>query len=216
MADFQAAKRRFYELRCQKAAEGLERRGFQTVVVESREAAVQQILELVPPEATVGVPGSVTIRELELLPRLEQRGNPVIQHWIPGLPKEEGRRLRREELLADVLLTSTNALTLDGQLVNIDGGGNRVAAMIFGPDKVILVVGANKICDDLEAALFRAKKIAAPINALRLNTATPCAKTGYCVDCQTPNSICAVTVIMDKKPGLADITVILVPEELGY
>lgn len=216
MSDYQQARRTYYRLRCEQTRESLHKNDFEAFVVENRAEAADQVLELIEPEATVGVPGSVTIRELGLLEALEDRGNQVVHHWLAGISDEERRELRIQQLNSDVLLTGTNALTLHGQLVNIDGTGNRVASMVFGPRKVIVVAGANKLCDDLDGAVQRVKRVAAPINALRLGLDTPCARTGYCVDCTAAQTICAITVIIDKRPSQTEFAVVLVPEELGY
>lgn len=216
MQDYHEARTVYYRLRCEKTAESLRRRGFDAVVVRDREEAVTRVMDEVGPEDVVGVPGTVSVRELDLLTRLEERGNRVVQHWVSGVSPEELRSLRVQQMNSDVLLTGTNALTLDGQLVNIDGTGNRVASMVFGPRKVVIVAGANKIVDDLEEAVHRVKRIAAPINAVRLGTRSPCATTGYCVDCESANTICAVTVVIDRRPSQTEMTVVLVPEDLGY
>ena len=214
MSDFQQARQKFYELRCEKAAESLHENGFNAVVAKDREDAAAKILELIGPEDEVGIPGTVTVRELGLDKALQERGNRTIEHW--GADREKMRQLRLEQINSDVLLTGTNAVSLDGKLVNIDGTGNRVGGMIFGPERAIIVAGANKIADDLDAAKKRARRVAGPINAIRLSTESPCAETGYCVDCESSKTICRVTVIMDKKPGGIDATVVLIPEELGY
>jgi len=216
MTDYQEARRTYYRLRCNHTAKALEKNGFEAYTTASVKEAAAKVLELISPDETVGVPGTVTIRELGLIEALRDRGNEVVHHWLPGISDEERRELRIRQLNSDVLLTSSNAVTLDGQLVNIDGTGNRVASMVFGPRRVIVVVGANKLCQDTEEAVQRVKRVAAPINALRLGLDAPCAKTGYCVDCVSPNTICGITVIMDRRPSQTEVTVILVPEELGY
>jgi hypothetical protein len=119
-------------------------------------------------------------------------------------------------MVADLFLSSSNAVTLNGELVNIDGVGNRVNSTNFGPGKVILVVGYNKIVEDVQEAIQRIKNVAAPLNARRLNVDVPCAKVGKCVDCNSPNRICRAIVIHERKPSLTDILVILVGEELGF
>jgi len=213
--DYQQARQRFYRLRCKKAAKSLKANGFEAVVAQDGQDAVQSVLDVISPEDVVGLPGTVTARQLQLQKALREQGNEVVEHWVEG-SAEEIRQRRIRQLNSDVLLTGTNALTLDGKLVNIDGTGNRVAAMIFGPPRVVVVAGANKICHDKEEAVARAKRIAGPINALRLDTESPCAKTGYCVDCDSPNSICRITTVIDREPGQTEITVVLVPEQLGY
>ncbi len=216
MSDYQQARREFYRLRCEATAAALVDKGFEAITAADREDAAQRIMDMIDPDETVGIPGTVTVRELGLMQSLQERGNPVVQHWVTDAEPAEIRELRLKQLTSDVLLTGTNAVTLDGRLVNIDGTGNRVAAMVFGPDRVIVVTGANKIVDDLQEGVDRVKRIAAPINAIRLDTRSPCARTGYCVDCEAGETICGVTVVMDRKPGGTDVTVVLVPEELGY
>ncbi|MFO7942068.1 MAG: lactate utilization protein [Bacillota bacterium] len=216
MPDYDSARKSYYRMRCEKVAEGLKKRDFEAIVAEDMEEASARILEMIDVEDTVGIPGSVSVRELGLVEALSERGNGVVQHWVSGRSREEMRSLRLAELNSDVLLSGTNAITLDGKLVNIDGTGNRVASMVYGPDKVIVIAGANKIADDLDEALKRSRRVAAPINALRLDLDTPCAKTGYCVDCESPKTICAITVIMEKRPSETEMIVVLVPEDLGY
>ena len=123
----------------------------------------------------------------------------------------------RRELTCDLFLTSANALTADGRLVNIDGNGNRVAASIFGPRRVVFVVGRNKIVDGgIDVAIDRIKREACPPNCRRLNKKTPCATTGVCADCSSPDRICKVTVVMDRRPSQTDACVLLVDEDLGF
>jgi hypothetical protein len=119
-------------------------------------------------------------------------------------------------MTSDLFLSGVNAITMNGELVNIDFAGNRVNAMSYGPGKVILVAGYNKIVEDVQEAIKRIKNVAAPLNARRLNIDVPCAKLGRCVDCNSPNRICRVVVILERKPALTDILIILVGEELGY
>jgi hypothetical protein len=132
------------------------------------------------------------------------------------LTAEEKSKIRHEQLACQVFFTSTNALTLDGVLVNMDGVGNRVGAMTFGPDKVVVVAGVNKICKDINAALERIELVASPQNNLRLQTQNPCTLKGYCMDCQNKSRICNVLSIMYKKPLATDITVVIIGESLGY
>jgi hypothetical protein len=122
----------------------------------------------------------------------------------------------REELNSDVYLASSNAVTEDGRLINIDMTGNRVVAMIFGPPKVILVVGVNKIVKDVDEGIKRVKNVATPMNARRLGLKVPCASTGVCTNCDAEDRLCRVTTIIEKRPSRSDISVILVGEELGF
>ena len=152
----------------------------------------------------------------EILALAHKPGVEVIDPFLPGLAPEIAQERRRQSLLADFFLTGTNALTLDGKLVNLDGMGNRVAAMCFGPKKVILAVGLNKVAPDLETAMARVKHHAAPINAIRLSRATPCVETGLCSDCKSPERICYMWSIIEGHMLENRIHVKLVGEDLGY
>ena len=147
---------------------------------------------------------------------LKSRGNTVFDHWDSSKSPLENLDARRKQLTADYFLTSINAVTIDGELVNIDGAGNRVSAMIFGPNHVIAIVGYNKIAKNIDEAIWRTKNIASARNSKRLGLNTPCAKTGFCMDCKQPVSICRITTIIDYKPMLTEFTIILTPLDLGY
>lgn len=208
----------FAEDRGRRAAEALKRRDFNAHYVETQDKAKEMILKEVPPGAIVGVGGSVTIREMKILEDLRARGHKVLDHWeIPRSALEESFQMRRAQQVCDVFLTSSNAITQDGQLVNTDGSGNRVNAMTFGPKKAIVVAGVNKIVANLEGALRRIKEIAVPLNCRRLNYSPPCIQAGKCVDCRIPQRVCRITTIIEwKPPFFADYLVILVGENLGY
>jgi len=199
-----------------RAVAALVKNKFSATYCKTGSEAVEKILEQIPSSASVGIGGSCTVMQLGLLDKLASRGNEVLNHANPGLTPDESAKIRIRQLTSDVFLSSTNALTLDGKLVNTDGVGNRVAAMIFGPKKVILVVGINKIVKDVEAAEERIKLYAAPINNKRLNCPNPCTKTGECMECQGDTRICNVTTIMKKRPVLTDVHVFVVGEELGF
>lgn len=200
----------------EKVVKALEKNNFQAYYAANRTEAVEKVLALIPANATIGVGGSWTLKELGIPEQLEKKGHTVYDHNKPGLALEESIALRRKELLCDVFLSGTNAITLDGQLVNTDGTGNRVAAMSFGPQKVIVVVGVNKIVSDLDAAMERIEIYAAPINNKRLGRPNPCTVTGMCMDCQGSTRICNITTILHKKPPMIDFQVIVVGEELGF
>lgn len=199
-----------------KVIEKLEAHQFKAVYVKSKEEAVREIWKHLAPVQTVGVGGSVTIRELGLVEQLEAKGKVVWDHWKPGLTKEQSSDVRKSQLSSDVFLSSVNAITMNGELINIDGIGNRVSASIFGPGKVILIAGVNKIVEDVEAGIRRIKNVVTPMNAKRLNLDLPCAKLGRCADCNSPDRICCVTVVYERKPLWTDVHIILVGEELGY
>ncbi|HPI99130.1 MAG TPA: lactate utilization protein [Synergistales bacterium] len=204
------------EITGEKVVEALTKNGFSATYYGSAEEAVAAILEQIPEGSSVGVGGSWTVGELDLPGELDARGHEILDHGKAGLSREEKNEIRRKQLTCDVFLSGTNAVTMEGELVNVDGTGNRVAAMIYGPGKVIIVAGVNKIVKDLSAALIRIKTIAAPINNKRLGLPNPCVQTGECMDCQGPTRICNVTTILHKKPLLSDIHVFIVGEDLGF
>lgn len=194
----------------------LKQNNFNAFYFSKRKEAVEHILDLIPQGAKVGCGGSVTLKELKIIELAKTKGAQILDHNLPGLTAEEKAGIRHEQLACHVFLTSTNALTLDGVLVNMDGVGNRVGAMTFGPEKVIVVAGINKICKDVDAAIKRVKLVASPQNNLRLQTENPCTVKGYCTDCQGKSRICNVLSIMYKKPFATDITVVIIGESLGY
>ncbi|MCR6545581.1 lactate utilization protein [Dehalobacterium formicoaceticum] len=200
----------------QQVTKALIKNEFDAVYVATRDEAVKEVLKYITPESTVGVGGSVTISDLEIPQKAAAMGAQVLNHNVPGLSDEEKMKIRRGQLLSDVFLCSSNAITLDGRLVNLDGAGNRVAAMTFGPKKIVIVAGINKICVNEKAAYERIEMIAAPMNNKRLNMANPCKEQGICSDCQTKSRACRIYSVLRKKPLLSDITVILVGEDLGY
>jgi L-lactate utilization protein LutB len=206
----------FSEKQLLRVEKFLKDRGFNTFVVENKESAKKKVLELIPEGATIGVGGSLTIRQINVLEELEERGHKIFNHWIPGLSQEEDMEMRKSSLLSDVFLSSVNAITLSGELVNIDGIGNRVSAQIFGPKKVIVVVGKNKIVMNLETAIWHIKNITAPLNAKRLNVDVPCSEYGYCTDCNSPKRICRVITILEAPPSRTPFYIILVNENLGF
>lgn len=204
-----------YDILGEKLVKALVKNNFEASYVKTRQDALKKLLELIPADATVGFGSSVTLGELGIIAKLEERGTPVMNHTKPGLSPEDIRTIRRKQLLSDVYLTGTNAVTLDGKLVNMDATGNRVGAMLFGPDKVFIVIGVNKAVKDVAEAEQRIKLWASPPNNKRLGYPNPCAETGVCVDCQGPTRICNVMTVMHKKPKLTGIHVIVVGEELG-
>ena len=199
-----------------KATEALTKNNFSSVYSKTKQDAAEQLLALIPAGATIGVGGSSSINEVGVLDELKKRGHTIYNHNVPGLTPDESLALRRAQLTCDVFLCSTNAVTLDGKLVNVDGIGNRTAAMMFGPKQVIVVAGVNKIVRNVDEAEKRIEMLAAPINNKRLNLPNHCTKTGMCMDCQAPTRICNVTTIIRKCPRLTPTTVIVVGEELGF
>lgn len=194
----------------------LQKNNFQAEYVESGKEAVKRVLDLIPSEAVVGLGGSVTISQLGIQCELEKRGNKLLIQLGPGITAEESLVVRRKMLTTDIFLCSTNAITLDGKLVNVDGMGNRVAAMIFGRGKVLIVAGVNKIVKDVDSALERIEMNVAPVMNKQRGRTLPCTVMGLCMDCQDPSRTCNITAIIRKKPWQTDITVIIVGENLGY
>ncbi len=209
-------KRWWVEERMKKTAEKLKAHDFEALCVNTKEEAISEVWKHIGPETRVGVGGSITMRELGIVEALKAKGNAVYDHWVPGLSIDDSLRIRRSQLTCDVFLGSVNAVSMNGELVNIDGAGNRVSSTVFGPKKVILVVGYQKIANDLEEALKRARDVAALINAKRLKADVPCVKAGKCVDCNAPDRVCRVVVIYERRPSYTEMLVILVGEELGY
>ena len=196
--------------------ENLKKNNFAVHVAENKEEGAQIVRSLIEKGATIGVGGSVTIDQLDILDGLEAEGHLIFNHNKAGLTPQQVLDFRRRELTCDVFLTSTNALTEKGELVNIDGVGNRVAALTFGPKRVVVATGINKIVADVHAGIARIGSVAAPLNNKRLKKDMPCTKVGQCVDCQLPGRICNVTTITKKRPPLTDIHIVLIKEELGY
>ncbi len=197
-----------------RAVEVLNKNGFKAQYVPDKVSATEEILKLVDKGATVGLGGSHTLDALNITEVLQKHGNTVFNHQ--GLSKEEAFKVRRQEITADVFMSSSNAITLEGDLINVDGTGNRVAAMIFGPGKVIIVAGANKVVKDEAAGRERIKMLAAPLNAARLNRKTPCTATGMCMDCSSPERICNATTIIHRPLTCTETYVIIIGEALGY
>lgn len=202
-----------YALVGPRLVEKLKQNNFNACYVANRQAAVQAVLTLATVGDTVAFGGSMTIKELELGAAVKAHGCEVMS--VQSGVSAEAMDKRRQHLTADVYISSSNAITMDGELVNTDSIGNRVAGMMFGPKRIVLVIGMNKLVKDINAGMERVKMVAAPQNSILFARSTPCAKTGYCVNCNSPERICNITTIMHKAPRGADIHVILVGESLG-
>ncbi len=205
-----------HEQRCEKAVEALGQNGFIASYCPTPAAAREYLLSHGAAASSVGFGGSRTIVDLGVEELFAGQGKEILNHGVPGLEPDRKMEVMRRQLTCDLFLTSANAVTLSGWLVNIDGNGNRVAALTFGPRKTIVVAGRNKLVDgDLAAAIHRVKNVAAPPNAKRLNCNTPCARTGFCANCNSPERICRILHVMDRKPRVADLHVLIVNEEMG-
>jgi len=156
------------------------------------------------------------VKDLKLLERNSLKGKQLLYHNNPHLTPEEKNEIRKSQLTCDLFISSSNAITEDGKLVNIDGLGNRINAMLFGPKKSLIIAGINKIVANVDDGIKRIKRIASPMNAKRLGYNTPCAKLGYCTDCNSPDRICRAISIIEKKPNSSDIEIVLIGENLGF
>ena len=198
-----------------KVAEALNKRHFEAYYCPDCAEALEKILELIPQDHVVSWGGTATVAELGVKEALRQRGQAVIDRDT-AKDAQERQQMLKQALTCDTFLMGSNAISADGQLVNIDGTGNRVAALCFGPTQVVVVAGMNKVAGDLDGAMRRAREVAAPMNAQRFPLKTPCVANGLCGDCKGPDSICAqiVTTRLCKPAGR--IKVVLVGEDLGF
>ena len=215
MAILQKAREELQQVLVQEVLQSLIKNRFEALYVSSREEAREKILAMIPTGASVGYGGSLTLDELGIKDVLKKGNYQFIDRGRSETSAEELFKLRRESLLSDVFLCSTNALTKDGKLVNIDGIGNRLAALTFGPKKVIVVAGLNKVVADVEEGLKRIRNSVAPLHARRRGWKVPCANTGYCMDCRSADRICGTITITEFQREKGRITVFLVGESLG-
>lgn len=206
-----------HEQKCLKAVEALGSNGFTARYCPTPQEAADYIMAEAGDAVTIGFGGSMSIVGLEVETRLRDLGKQILNHGSSTFSLDEKLDIMRRQLTCDLFLSGCNALTLSGELVNIDGVGNRVAAMIFGPRKVIVVAGRNKLVDgSVQDAIMRVKNWATPPNAKRLNYNTPCARTGFCSNCNSPERICRATTVIDRKPRLTDLQVLVVNADLGF
>ena len=192
----------------------LEKKGYAVQLFKSAQEAKDYVLNSVQAGQSVGVGGSITVQQMELDKALAEKGCPVWWHWTAPGPEKEAAHVNAA--VADVYLCSANALTEKGQIINIDGHGNRVAATLHGPGKVVFIIGKNKLVPDYDAAIERIKSAACPPNAKRLGLNTPCAVLGKCTDCDSPQRMCGATVILERAVTGHPMEVVLVEEDLGY
>ena len=205
-----------YEIQAETVIKALEKRNITGYYCADCTSAAKLAEELVPTGSTVAFGGSMSLSESGVMDMLRNRSDIRLIDRSKANSPEEIKQMYRDSFSADVYFMSTNAITLDGELINIDGNGNRVAALIYGPDKVVMVVGMNKLVSTVEDGVNRLSDIAAPANGVRMNKQTPCATTGFCHDCFPPECMCSHTVIT-RRCGTPDrIHVILVGETLGY
>jgi hypothetical protein len=205
----------FQEKQVERTIHALKKNNFEALFVPDSKAAFEEVMKRIPDGVTVGAGGSVTLTQIGLLNALERRNIRLIWPIQQAKNMDERMELIRKSFSSDFFLTSTNAITEDGKLFNVDATGNRVGAMFIGPKKTIVVAGVNKIVKDMEAAEKRVREWVAPQNAKRLGRKTPCVETGVCADCSSPDRICNIYVILGKRPSRTEVSVILVGERLG-
>lgn len=214
----------FRKGRLRQAAKALEQNNFEVYTAANEDAARELVVDGLiaglmegANRTTASFGGSMTLVETGIYEAVKNVPElSVIDTYDRNTPRYEVLEMRRRALTCDIFLTSTNALTMDGKLVNLDGTGNRVAALTFGPKEVVVVAGVNKLCRDTHAAMRRIKDYAAPVNAIRLGRKTPCTKTLKCEDCTSPDRICNSWVITEKSLPKGRIKVVLVERDLGF
>ncbi len=200
----------------EKCVQNLKKHGFDAHLTGSVDEARELIIKMIGDLETFGFGGSDTTRTLGIMEELKQRGKTIYDHWQEGLSREEDLEIRLLQGRCDCFLCSANAVSATGEVVNVDGIGNRTNGMTFGPKKVVIVAGMNKVAQDLNGALQRVREVAGPMRAKSLGMQTPCAETGFCSDCNVPQRICRITTILHRRPMLSDESVILIKTSLGF
>ena len=185
-------------------------------LAESKEEVINIIEGIINEGSSVSVGGSMTLSELGIIEYLRSGRYEFLDRYKAGLSVADMEEIFKKSFFADAYFTSTNAITEDGELYNVDGNGNRVAAMMYGPKKVIIITGSNKIVKNMDEAIKRVKEIAAPLNAKRLNKKTPCTKVGHCMDCKSPERICNEYTVIKKQRDKDRMHVIFINENMGY
>ena len=215
-----AAQEQYWGIRLESAQEALQKNGFAASIhPTAKEAArfvAEDMLPITDPKI-VGFGGSTTVIQSGLLDLIRAKnGITLLDTTDRSLSREQIIELRRQALLSDLFLASSNAVTMDGRLLNLDMIGNRVGAMHFGPRKVALLVGRNKLCEDMDQARVRVKELASPMNTMRIGSKTPCVKTGRCSECKSPERICNVWTVTEKCFPPQRIHILLTNEEAGF
>ena len=203
------------EVKINRTLESLRKNNMESFLINTHEELIGKIEELVDVDSKVSFGGSSTLFETKVMEHLRSGRYELLDRYKEGLTQKEIKKIFRESFFCDAYFTSTNAITEEGELYNVDGNGNRVAAMLYGPDKVIVIAGVNKIVKDINEAIYRVENFAAPANAKRLDKKTPCTVTGKCMNCSSPERICREYTVI-RKPVPNRIFVLLLNEEYGY
>lgn len=209
------AKNEFYKIKAENVIKSFAKRNIEGYYAENAESARKKMLELIKENSLVSWGGSKTLQEIGIFEQLKE-GNYNLLDRTTAENSTEKEKIYHQALNSDYYLMSSNAITQSGKLINVDGNGNRLAALIYGPKNIIIAAGMNKVTTDEESAVKRVRNQAAPANVVRLDKKTPCAKTGYCHSCQVEDTICCQTVITRYSRQKERIKVILVGEELGF
>lgn len=199
-----------------RTIDSLEKNNMNGYLAKDKNELINIIDMIVKENSLVSCGGSVTLSETGVIDHLRSDRFEFLDRAKEGLTPDDIVRMYKKTFMSDAFFTSTNAITEKGELYNVDGNGNRVAAMLYGPEKVIVVCGVNKIVKDIPAAIERNKRISAPVNTKRLNKATPCAKVGYCMDCNSKERICNEYTVIKRQRNKDRIHVIFMNENLGY
>ena len=205
-----------YERQIERTIKALENNNMKGYLVKSKEDLIKKIDELVEENSFVACGGSQTLFEAGVIEHLREGRFDFLDRYKEGLKPQDMKDIYRKSFFADAYFTSTNAITENGELYNVDGNGNRVAAMLYGPDKVIVICGKNKIVKDVDAAIERNEQFSAPANAKRLDTKTPCKVSGYCMDCKSSDRICCEYTLIKRQRSQGRIHVIFIDENFGY
>ncbi|MGL4656399.1 MAG: lactate utilization protein [Sarcina sp.] len=206
----------FVENKVEKTIKALEKNNMNGYYVKSKDEIINIVETIINKGDKVACGGSMTLFETGIIDYLRKEDYDFLDRYKDGVTQEEVKEIYRGAFSSDAYFTSTNAITKDGYLYNVDGNGNRVAAMMYGPDKVIVICGINKIVNSVEEAIQRNRNIAAPINAKRLNRKTPCATVGHCMDCNSPEKICREYTLIKSQGTKERMHIIFVNENLGY
>lgn len=200
----------------QKVVKALNQNDFDAHYFESKTGLLKKLSVMIKPGDSVAFGGSQTVKQLGIPEMVTGIPATILDHNAPGLDAAQRLEVMRRQQVCDVFICSANAITADGHIYNVDGNGNRISAMIFGPKKVVVIAGTNKICHDESSAWDRIKSLAAPVNMKRLNRDTPCTVTGHCMDCNSNDRGCKAYLILKKRPSLTDFSVFLVNKPLGF